>query len=118
MDGTGPGSVVTERLGWPPSVKLWRRILLWETQDKLVYDDRYAEPTATCHLQVSPDVPALCGHPWELLVSVPGELAWTDLHPGMRCPDCSDEAGLPEEDPTGRHYRYDWGEGSGHSPQG
>jgi len=110
-------SVVTERLGWPPRKKLWRRVLLWEAQERLVYDDQSEVPTATCHLQRQAGEDALCGHPWQLLIGVPDEPAWTDLHPDLRCIDCSEEAGLVDEDPTGRQYRHRWDYGRGSAPQ-
>jgi hypothetical protein len=102
--------VATERLGWPPGRKRWRR---WfgELQTRMVYDDRPNEPTATCHLQRHEDENALCGYHWEGLVLVPGSPTWTDLHPNLRCSDCSRGAGVPKEDPEGLQYRHDWGKG-------
>src|SRR4051794_14115712 len=103
-----PYIVSTERLGWPPPVTGWRRIVPWETSDRLVYDDRPEEPSATCHLQAASEQPARCGFPWECLVAIPGMSSWTDLHPEMRCDKCSRSAGIPEEDPAGRSYRFSW----------
>jgi len=45
--GSADGFVVsTERLGWPPPRRGWRRCVPWETQTQMVYDDRSDEPTA------------------------------------------------------------------------
>lgn len=66
-------------------------------------------PSSTCHLRPADDTPALCGFPWEALVDVPGGVAWSDLHPMMRCDRCAHDAGRPNEDPSGRSYRFTWG---------
>lgn len=54
----------TERLGWPKRRWTGRRWIRWlwpvEVQGRLVHEDQ-AETTATCHLQVAEDRPALCG---------------------------------------------------------
>jgi hypothetical protein len=85
--------VSTERLGWP----------------KIFGARQHAdEPSATCHLQPESYREALCGYPWESLVAVPGDPAWSDLHPDLRCDDCASAAGLADEDPTGKVYRYSW----------
>jgi len=81
--------VGAERLGYPPPRTDWRRWLPWETQTQLVYDDRPTEPTATCHLQVAEDQPALCGYQWEGLVTVPNSPAWADIDESWRCRVCS-----------------------------
>jgi hypothetical protein len=104
----------TERLGWPKQ-RWWtvpfKLLLPVEYQGKLQYEDSPNEPTATCHLQPSPEEPALCGHPWEMLAVLPGRSSWTDLHPEMRCEDCEAAAGIETEDPTGRTYRYSYDDG-------
>jgi hypothetical protein len=100
--------VSTERLGWPPKPTGWRRFSLGEKQDRLVYDDRPSEPSATCHLQRNEREAALCGYQWEQLVLIPGTPRWSDLHPMLRCSECSKAAGILKEDPTGRDYRYRW----------
>lgn len=99
--------VATERLGWPDR-RGWRALghVLVEVQRRRVYDIDPDVPTATCHLQESDEVPALCGYEWEGLVPVPGDPAWTDLHPDLRCDECSAMAGVDEEDPPGRTYRF------------
>ena len=61
--------VVTERLGRP------RTILGDIVQTKSVYPIDSDTPTALCHLLPAPDLPALCGHPWEALVEVPMQSA-------------------------------------------
>jgi hypothetical protein len=86
--------VGTERLGWPPPPKGWRRFVPWETQSQLVYDDRSDEPTACCHLQPHEEAPALCGFPWEALVAVPGDRSWDDIEEWMRCDKC---ASVPDQ---------------------
>lgn len=106
-----PLFVATERLGWPPAPRGWRRWIPWETQKQMVYDDRPGEPSATCHLQRDEEEVALCGYEWEGLTPVPGSPDWTELHPEMRCDECSAAAGLLEEDPAGRRYRYQWSDG-------
>jgi hypothetical protein len=80
----------------------------WETQKQMVYGDRPYEPSATCHLQRNERENALCEYPWEGLTPIPGSPDWTDLHPEMRCDECSLAAGISTEDPAGRHYRYRW----------
>lgn len=100
--------VATERLGLPDPPTGWRRLIPWETQHRLVYADDPGQPTATCHLQRAAQEPALCGHPWELLVVIPGGPAWTDLHPEMRCARCSKAADMPKEDSANRGYRFTW----------
>ena len=102
--------VGTERLGWPAH-RWWKapaRLFLVEFQGRLRYEDAPQEPSATCHLQPSGEVPALCGFPREGLTAVPGEPAWTDLHPEMRCSDCATVAGIATENPHGRRYRHRW----------
>jgi hypothetical protein len=94
--------VATERLGWPLPSQGWRRWLPWETQRRIVYDDRPEEPSATCHLQKQDRERALCGYPWERLIVVPGSPKWTDLHPDIRCRMCSEIAGSRTEEPTVR----------------
>ena len=106
--GSGGLIVVTERLGWPPARLGWRRWIPWETQTQMVYDDHSEDPTATCHLQRDLETPALCGYPWECLVPVPASPDWTDLHPEIRCAECSDVAGIRTEDPAGHSYHYRW----------
>jgi hypothetical protein len=83
--------VGTERLGYPAPQQGWRRFLRWETQAELVFDDRPEEVTATCHLQPDERSPALCGHPWERLVTVPGDRAWADLA-DWQCERCAKKA--------------------------
>ncbi len=97
--------VSTERLGWPGRESgLLERLGI--SQKRLVYPHDAATPTATCHLQRSPDENALCGYPWECLGVIPGEPGWTDLHPDLRCDECEDQAGVAREDPTDRTYRF------------
>lgn len=89
----------TERLGWPPPPRwrwwhwLWLRPL-WplEVQDRLVYEDQADTPTATCHLQVSEESPALCDYPWEILVAVPGNPPFESLEEWLRCDECAKAA--------------------------
>jgi hypothetical protein len=83
----------TERLGWPRPAKGWRQFVPWESQSQLVYDDRPEEPTACCHLQPAEESPALCGFPWECLVTVPGERSWESLEDWMRCDECVKASG-------------------------
>lgn len=86
----------------------WWHLLPWETQRRLVYDDRPDEPRATCHLQVTEEQDALCGFQWDGLVIVPGDPGWTDLHPSLGCDGCSRAAGVTDEDPAGRSFRHQW----------
>jgi hypothetical protein len=109
--------VATERRGWPKR-REWAApfvLLLGEWQGKLRYEDSPDEPTATCHLQTSPEEAALCDHPWEALGVIPGQPSWADLHPEMRCEDCAAAAGVETEDPTGRVYRYRWSDAGSES---
>jgi hypothetical protein len=82
----------TERLGWPK--RRWRDWLLWpaEYQDRLIYEDEADTPTATCHLQVAEDEPALCGYRWEGLIPVPGNPPFESLDDWLRCDECADAA--------------------------
>jgi hypothetical protein len=98
--------VSTERLGWPPPRRGLARLLPWEHQSRRVYEDQPTRPTATCHLQVHAESPALCDYVWELLVPIPGDPPWESLHPDLRCTICEEEAGLAPEDPAGRSYRF------------
>src|SRR4051794_4578121 len=93
--------VSAERLGWPPRRRWWLRWVPWETQTRMVYEDRAEEPSATCHLQRDDRENALCGYEWEGLVMVPGHPQWTDLHPEMRCDECSKAAAFDIEHPAG-----------------
>lgn len=106
-----PFTVSTERIGWPRR-RWWHPFtaVLGEYQGRLRYELCPDMPTATCHLQPSEHEPALCGHPWELLVPIPGDPDWTELHPEMRCEDCLEAAGLEREDASNRSYRYWWPE--------
>lgn len=106
-----PLFVATERLGWPPAPRGWRRWIPWETQRQMVYGDRPDEPSATCHLQRDEEETALCGYEWEGLTPVPGSPDWTEPHPEIRCSECSTAAGVLDEDPAGRRYRYQWSDG-------
>ena len=110
MADTGGAALIvsTERLGWPPARRGWRRWIPWETQSQLIYADHPDEPSATCRLQRHERAVALCGYPWELLAPVPASPAWGDLHPEMRCDACSGVAGITTEDPAGRQYGYRW----------
>jgi deoxycytidylate deaminase len=98
--------VSTERLGWPPLRAGLARFLPGEYQNGLVFAEEPERPTATCHLQVAAEETALCGYQWEGLATVPGAVAWEDLHPDLRCKECSLAAQRPLEDPAGRSYRY------------
>ena len=98
--------VATERLGWPPPRRGLTRFLPWEVQTRHQYDCQPERPTATCHLQTASDSPALCGHPWECLIEIPGAPAWTDLHSDLRCDSCEEDAGWQREDSIGRTYRF------------
>lgn len=80
--------VATERLGYPPQRRGWRKFLPWEYQGQMRYPDRTDEPTAACHLQRDDDQPALCGFPWEALIEVPGQPRWEDLDTWLRCDRC------------------------------
>lgn len=97
--------VSTERLGWPPK-RLRRAWWPIETQKQRRYDDEPDRPTATCHLQEESEQPALCGYPWELLVTVPSQPSWTQLHPDLRCDECASASG-GVTDPGGP-YVYDY----------
>lgn len=98
--------VATERLGWPRR-RRWSLFGLVEVQRKLVYDDDPDRPTATCHLQTADDSAALCGYPWEMLIEIPGPVGWQELHPDLRCDQCSERADLPLGDPDAT-YRFDY----------
>ena len=74
--------VVTERLGRP------RTILGDIVQTKSVYPIDSDTPTALCHLLPAPDLPALCGHPWEALVEVPNAVGFEDVPEDLRCREC------------------------------
>lgn len=73
---------------------------------RLQYEVQPERPTAECHLQPAEDEPALCGHVWEGLVPIPGSPSWLDLHPDLRCADCSRLAGYPLDDAVSRTYRF------------
>lgn len=91
--------VSTERLGWPPPRRGWRRVfdlLPGESQTRLVYDTSPNEPTATCHLQAEAEQAALCGYPWECLIEVPGWRTWDSLEDWLRCTVCEQEAAARE----------------------
>lgn len=90
--------VSTERLGSPHGL----------VARMLGFSGRAGEdqPTATCHLQATDEENTLCGYEWEGLTRVPGDPAWTDLHPELRCDICSAVAGVQDEDPEGRSYRF------------
>lgn len=92
--------VATERLGWPPT--LTRRLaarLRREDPPPTADADR---ATATCHLQPAEDAPALCGMPWETVLTIPGSPRWTDVHPELRCRECDEAAGdrVERREPT------------------
>lgn len=82
----------TERLGWPKRRR--RDWLIWpaEYQDRLIYEDEADTPTATCHLQVGEDQPALCGYPCVGLVPVPGNPPFGSLDDWLRCDECANAA--------------------------
>lgn len=91
--------VSTERLGWPTE-RWWRHLTAWvpgEFQGRLQYEVERERPTAECHLQAQDEEPAACGYPWEGLVRVPGDPAWRELHPDLRCEDCETAAGIENE---------------------
>ncbi len=98
--------VATERLGWPET-RWWNSVVLSLVQSRLRYEIEPDRPTATCHLQVAVDHPAVCGFEWECLIEVPRRPAWTDLHPDLRCDQCSAAAGFTEEPPMGP-YLFDY----------
>jgi hypothetical protein len=97
--------VATERLGWPRH--RWWQIWPWEVQTRRQYEIEPERPTATCHLQTSDREPALCGYEWEGLIAIPTQPDWYDLHPDMRCDECSASAGLPTEATAGP-YKFDY----------
>jgi hypothetical protein len=79
--------VATERLGWPGKESGWlERSGIFQKRDR--YPSSPDEPTATCHLQPADDQNALCGYPWETLVTVPGQPEWADLDEWLRCNRC------------------------------
>jgi hypothetical protein len=93
--------VSTERLGWPRGLGI--------IQPKLRYPDRPEQPSATCHLQPETEAPALCGHPWEALIMIPGDVERLELHPDMRCDGpggCEERAGINPSDDPGCPYRF------------
>ncbi len=65
-------------------------MLPWESQTRMVYEINSAEPTATCHLQPSPECEALCGFPWENLIEIPDGRTWRALDDWLRCDLCED----------------------------
>jgi hypothetical protein len=76
---------------------------------KLVYPDRPEEPSATCHLQPETEASALCGHPWEALIMIPGDVERLELHPDMRCDGpggCEERTGINPSDDPGGPYRF------------
>jgi len=83
----GGALISTERLGTPGRESSWfeRR---GYSQRHLVYPNEPDAPTATCHVQPGPGVKALCGFPWERLVSVPGAVALADVPESLRCTKC------------------------------
>lgn len=99
--------VATERLGWPRRRRWSLFGFLVDVQRQLVYDDEPDRPTATCHLQTTDDRAALCGFPWEMLIEIPGPVGWQELHPDLRCDQCSERAALPLGDPA-ETYRFDY----------
>ena len=63
--------------------------------------------TVTCHLQPSERERALCRYQWEGLIAIPTQPDWYDLHPDMRCDECSAAAGLILEADTGP-FKFDY----------
>ena len=63
--------------------------------------------TVTCHLQPSEREQTLCGYQWEGLIAIPTQPDWYDLHPDMRCDECSAAAGLILGADTGP-YKFDY----------
>ena len=49
----------------------------------------------------------LCGYQWEGLIAIPTQPDWYDLHPDMRCDECSAAAGLILEADTGP-FKFDY----------
>jgi hypothetical protein len=94
-----PYIVATERLGWPRR-RWWQFLTVFvffiELQMRSRYDIEPDTPTATCHLQPRDDQNALCGYPWEVLVSVPGNPEWAGLAEWLRCDECEGRAGLED----------------------
>lgn len=97
--------VTTERLGWPRH--RWWQVWPWEIQHRQQYDIEPERPTATCHLQPSDREKALCGYEWNGLIAIPTQPDWYDLHPDMRCDECSAAAWLISEAHTGP-YKFDY----------
>ena len=108
--GTEGLIVSTERLGWPAPRAGWRRRLPWETQRRLVYEDRPEEPSATCHLQRQEREPALCGFHWERLIVVPGGRGWMDLESELRCKRCGEVLAVPSLGVAGAVFVFDSGD--------
>lgn len=79
--------VSTERLGWPgdESSRFERSGLV---QCRLVYPTQSDLPTASCHVQQGVKQKALCGHPSETLIEVPGHPTFDQVDPELRCGKC------------------------------
>ncbi len=75
--GVAPSALVASSTVW-----------FGEFQGRMQYEVEPQMPTATSHLQPSEEEPALGNYAWEGLVRIPGDPAWTDLHPDLRCDVC------------------------------
>lgn len=97
--------VATERLGWP--TRGWRALPhMGFVKSRLQYESEPERPTATCHLQSDSERSAVCGFPWVALVSIPSKPAWYDLHPDLRCDECSAAAELTDESQSEFRFGY------------
>jgi len=84
--------VSTERLGIPGDEASWSERKGY-FQGSPSYPNQPETPTGTCHLQEAPEVNALCGYQWEMLLPVPRVASFSDVPDDLRCTRCQSQAG-------------------------